>query len=109
MKFFLLLVLGLVTACNEQVNAEDLEKKIFPLIQRHQTAGKMKCVPSFLTYREKELTIYCEPVDKTDPQMTEQLRKEITEIADQWMTAENIAVTHVRTRFTDEITTESAK
>lgn len=81
-----------------------MKESLRPLIEQHSVNGVLKCELSFVKLHEDELSLFCLPVDKTDPLMGEQLKRDVNRIASQWALAQNHQFKVIRTRFTDEIT-----
>lgn len=105
MKNFLIAVMLLLgMACNNTEQKEtEIKEALKPLIERQIVAGKLKCELSFVKIHEEELSVFCLPVDRTDEQMVNELRFEITSFVSDWSSSKGYKFKKIRTRFSDEL------
>ena len=87
-----------------------IEKSLFPEIRKVKVNGPVECDPAFITYRKKDLFIYCHPVkNNQDKHLIEHLRKEVVKAAKLWAETSEENPKYFQVRFTNEIILPSTK
>ena len=92
----------------EQQKIKEIEASLFKVLKEAKYEDTdLNCDPSFVTFRENELFVYCFEISEKD--QIEYLRENIKKTTDNWAKSYSEKINYIRVRFINEIHAPSTK
>lgn len=96
--------------CQEKDITPEIQKDLFPYLINNQNSRHPFCDPTFVTWREEVLSVYCLPLGEGSNNETKDMVKDQTvKLTQHWANQKKMNVKSIRARFTDEIIAEGKK